>query len=998
MSNVDHLRRRFLLGVFVVSGFTGLIYESIWSQYLKLFLGHAGYAQTLVLTIFMGGLALGSWLVARYSARVRDLLWGYLLVEGLTGVLGIVFHPVFVTASDFSFDAVIPNLTSGFAIDLYKWSLGTLLILPQSILLGMTFPLISAGLIRRWPERAGETLAILYFTNSLGAGVGVLVSGFIMVAAVGLPGTVLTAGLLNIVLALAVWLAVRGQTEPVPEVPRIPPAQLGSADRVGRWLAWAAFLTGAASFMYELGWIRMLSQVLGSSTHSFELMLSAFILGLAFGGLHVRKRIERIESPERYLSVIMICMGTLAALTLPAYNASFDLMAWALQTFTRTASGYVAFNIASQSIAALIMVPATFCAGMTLPLLTHSLMRRGGGEQAIGRIYSLNTLGSICGVLLAVQLLMPLTGVKGVILAGAATHIAVGLSRLVTGDARRVRSAGVAVAASMAVFLFVTVFVRLDPSRMASGVFRTGSATLPTNAVVTYLRDGKTATISLAEQNGLVSIATNGKPDAQINMGKGAPAGDEVTMLMAAAIPLSMHSHPTRVANIGFGSGLTAAALLTSDLVKRLDSIEIEPVMVEAARKGYGPRVHSVFDDPRSHIVFEDAKTYFATTREPYDLIVSEPSNPWVSGVASLFSDEFYGRVVHYLQPDGMFVQWIQMYETDINVIASVMKALSRHFGSYAVYNMDDADILIVATRATSLPAADDRLISPRTHAELDRIGVQSIADIQSRRLGDNRLLGPLFASFPVPGNSDFFPFVDYNAARLRFMGRTAGELLQLNIMPVPFLDLLAGETLHDPTPQPSARSMLARDGAKRRAFGIHHALTTGKLEALDTSSATSLLLVDMSAARCSELEGRGAWLRSIRWVSDSTAVYLSEAELADLWNRIRASACYRDVPGEHRTWADLYAAVAARDAPNTMKLGAELLEADAAKSSDERTYLTMVTTLAHVRLGELAEARRLLQAQWGSIAHSDRDDFLWRELLALSQPTQSTRVASRKP
>src|ERR1700760_353690 len=212
----DSLRRRFLLGVFVVSGFTGLIYESIWSHYLKLFLGHAGYAQTLVLTIFMGGLAAGSWIGARYSSRSRRLLWGYLLVEGLTGVLGILFHPLFVAASDFSFATVIPHLPSVWSIDLYKWTLAALLILPQSILLGMTFPLLSAGIIRRWPQLSGHTLATLYFTNSLGAAAGVLVSGFVMIGRVGLPGTVLSAGLLNIALALAVWLAVRADEEPAP--------------------------------------------------------------------------------------------------------------------------------------------------------------------------------------------------------------------------------------------------------------------------------------------------------------------------------------------------------------------------------------------------------------------------------------------------------------------------------------------------------------------------------------------------------------------------------------------------------------------------------------------------------------------------------------------------------------------------------------------------------------------------------------------------------------
>src|SRR5580658_1078606 len=215
MSTHDHARRRFLLGVFVVSGFTGLIYESIWSHYLKLFLGHAAYAQTLVLAIFMGGMALGSWAVARYSSRIRQPLWAYLLVEGLIGVLGILFHPTFVAAVDFSFASVIPALPAGVLINTYKWSLAAALILPQSVLLGMTFPLISGGLIRRWPERPGEALATLYFTNSLGAAIGVLVSGFLLIAIVGLPGTVLIAGLLNIALAVAIWAIIRGQSEPI---------------------------------------------------------------------------------------------------------------------------------------------------------------------------------------------------------------------------------------------------------------------------------------------------------------------------------------------------------------------------------------------------------------------------------------------------------------------------------------------------------------------------------------------------------------------------------------------------------------------------------------------------------------------------------------------------------------------------------------------------------------------------------------------------------------
>src|ERR1700693_3112443 len=586
-------RRRFLLGIFVVSGVTGLIYESIWSHYLKLFLGHAAYAQTLVLAIYMGGMALGSWLIARHAFRIRRLLWGYVLVEGLIGILGTIFHPVFIAATDFSFAAVIPALPSVWLTHAFKWSLGAVLILPQSVLLGMTFPLISGGLIRRWPERPGETLATLYFTNSLGAAIGVLVSGFILIKAVGLPGTILLAGILNIALALAVWAAVRGQQEPAgTALQTTGPRQ--SAGQFATWFTVAAFLTGAASFMYELGWIRMMSLVLGSSTHSFELMLSAFIFGLAFGGLAVRRRIERISDPLLHLAGVFFVMGTLAALTLPAYNLTFDLMAWFLRVFARTEGGYIGFNLLSQLIAALIMVPATFCAGMTLPLLTHALMRHGTGERAIGIVYSANTLGAIVGVLLAIHVLMPLIGIKGVVLAGAGIHLALGSSRLLLGHRRLSPRSAATMALCVGTFALTLLLVRLDPLRMTSGVYRTGVATLPEGATVTYLRDGKTATIRLVEKAGRVTIATNGKPDAGIQMGPGEPSPDEITMVMAAAVPLSMQTHPARVANIGFGSGLTTHTLLASPLVQRLDSIEIEAVIVQAARRGYGARLGNV--------------------------------------------------------------------------------------------------------------------------------------------------------------------------------------------------------------------------------------------------------------------------------------------------------------------------------------------------------------------------------------------------------------------
>jgi spermidine synthase len=1003
MPDPDSARRRFLLGIFVVSGFTGLIYESIWSHYLKLFLGHAAYAQTLVLAIFMGGMALGASVVSRYCTRLRQLLWGYLLVETLIGVLGIFFHRLFIEATDFSFAAIIPALPGSLAVNLYKWSLAALLVLPQSVLLGMTFPLISGGIIRRWPERPGETLSVLYFTNSLGGALGVLISGFLLISVVGLPGTILTAGLLNIALALAVWLVVRRQTEPVSPGPPVagPAARHVAGDALARWFALAAVLTGGASFMYELGWIRMLSLVLGSSTHSFELMLSAFIFGLAFGGLYVRKRIDRIADPERFLGAVMVTMGALAAMTVPACNLMYDFMAWALGTFTHTPSGYLAFNAASQFIAMLIMFPATFCAGITLPVLTHALMCRGAGERAIGVIYSLNTLGAIAGVLLAVHVLLPWVGVKGVILTGAGVHIILGLSRLRHGGYWQPATAG-AVGLSIAAFILTAVFGKLDPLRVASGVYRVGIPTLPAEAKVLFMRDGKTATVTVHEYRGTVAIATNGKPDGGVHMlSEEEPAPDETTMVLVAAIPLSMRPDAKRVANIGFGTGVTSHTLLASPQLRRLDTIEIEPVMVEGARLGFGPRIHNVFEDARSHIVYEDAKTFFAVAREPYDLIVSEPSNPWVSGVASLFSDEFYGRVVHYLRPEGYFVQWVQAYETDIGVVASIIKALSRHFGAYAIYNLNDVDILIVATRASSLATPNEQFLRwPQMRAELDRIGVQSLTDVRSRLIADDRIIGPMFDTVAVPANSDFFPFVDLNAPRLRFMSSNALALMRLPALSVPVLGLLRADTPAGATLDPSPHSVVARDAQVRHALAIRRALASGRLDELDSVGVVTVLVLRTSAAQCAAAEVQDAWKMAARNLGAMTAAYLGPGELADLWGSVRSTPCYRDASGPHKAWADLLAAVAARDAAEIKVRGAQLLEASSSLSRDERTYLTSALAAAYLRLGETSLARELLVAQWDRLDHTGELGLPLRELraLALSPAAEHPQWAGSRP
>src|SRR4029079_1568283 len=282
--------------VFVLSGAAGLIYESVWTRYLGLFVGHSAYAQVIVLVIFLGGMSLGALLVGRYSERLKQPLYWYAIVELATGVLGLVFHDVFVATTRYAYASVFPAVGFGAMQTVVKWGIASLLILPQSILLGTTFPLMSAGVLRRATEQPGRALAMLYFANSLGAAVGVLLAGFWLLGLAGLPGTLTAAAIINLAVAVIVIVALRSGREAVapamsPHTMEAPVSGL-SRPNLSRLLLAVSFGTALSSFIYEIGCIRMLALVLGSATHSFELMLSAFIFGLACGALWVRRRAD----------------------------------------------------------------------------------------------------------------------------------------------------------------------------------------------------------------------------------------------------------------------------------------------------------------------------------------------------------------------------------------------------------------------------------------------------------------------------------------------------------------------------------------------------------------------------------------------------------------------------------------------------------------------------------------------------------------------------------
>jgi spermidine synthase len=779
---------------FVLSGAAGLIYESIWTRYLGLFVGHDAYAQIIVLVIFLGGMSVGAMGISRWSERLKDPLYGYVAVEFAVGCIGLFFHEIFQGVTGWAYQGVYPALAGSWTLTAAKWAIAGSLILPQSILLGMTFPLMTAGVLRLRGDRPGRTLSLLYFSNSLGASVGVLVAGFYLVELAGLPGTLLTAAMLNLAVA-AVTVGViaagrRNAAEPAGERRVKEAAKLARASsptkkrsRLERLLLFTTFGTAVASFIYEIDWIRMLALVLGSATHSFELMLSAFILGLALGAWWIRSRADRLVDPLRTLGLVQWTMGTLAMVTLPLYVFSFNWIASLLATFARTDAGYTGFTIARYGLCLAIMLPATFCAGMTLPLITQTLMKNGSGERAIGAVYSWNTLGSILGVMLGGLVLLPLIGLKPMLIVGAALDMGIGALLLARANPVLSRPRRVMIAVTLAAGVLIIVAAsstKLEANLLASGVYRTGILVKPGQREMKFYRDGRTATVTAARFNatGVMSLATNGKPDASLtpdwyracdSITKPVPlVADPATQALVPLVTLAYMPKAETAAIIGQGSGMSSHLLLGSPNIRQLVTIEIEPQMIEGSRVFY-PANRRAFDDTRSHIVIDDAKSYFASEQRRYDLIVSEPSNPWVSGVSGLFTAEFYGRVRRYLSDDGVFGQWLHVYELDDGLVLSVLAALHQNFRAYEVYLVPSGDLLVVASNRATLPTPDWSVVKfPGLQGDLCRFLPLTPSVFDGLHIAGRAELGPLLESFGQP-NSDFYPVLDLGAERRRY-------------------------------------------------------------------------------------------------------------------------------------------------------------------------------------------------------------------------------------
>ena len=412
--------------------------------------------------------------------------------------------------------------------------------------------------------------------------------------------------------------------------------------------------------------------------------------------------------------------------------------------------------------------------------------------------------------------------------------------------------------------------------------------------------------------------------------------------------------------------------------------------MVEGANH-FRPTVEAAFTDPRSHIVIDDAKSFFARGRNGYDIVVSEPSNPWVTGVASLFSEEFYRRLATYMNDGAVLAQWLHTYEMDATTLASIFEAVRRTFPDYVVYLANDADIVLIARKGASPGVFHGEVLAyPAARPWVERLKLKDARGIQRRLVASSRTLAPMFRSYGIAANSDYFPVVEQRASVTRFTRANVSELTDLQGASVPMLEMLDGGMR--PVDGPSAEAPLTRiDGAAKDAWNIHKVLAGGHVEGTGQpingggEMAAQMLRYWLSDCRSGLTFAQIA--PSLIAAGDATTPYLPAATAAAMWRRVGESPCARALDEKQRRQLDLIGAVAGRDPVGMVKYSLPILDDTMGKKSEMSELAVIAASTALACLGQAKDARVLLDRAARDWVRPDQRQSELRYLRGVTDP-----------
>jgi spermidine synthase len=769
-----------VLLLFFLSGATALVYEVVWSKYLSQMFGSTIYAQTVVLAVFMGGLALGNKLFGARADRLARPVRAYGYVE-LAIALYAFFFPNIFSLADAAFvrfgSAVLEN---GAALLAIKASLSVTLLLVPTILMGGTLPMLTAFLQRSSLD-AGRRSARFYSVNSLGAVFGSAVAGFYLVQKLGMVSTLHVTGLLNLLVAGAAIILSRELESGIAPAPS-DGTDTASVDRgTLRFAGGLVAITGGISMGLEVLASRSMALLFGSSLQSFAIVLISFILGIGLGSAAIASpRLRRFNS-SKAITLFLLGAALWIGLLVFKIESWVDVYRVLRSGLARSSTGYLFHQFLAAGIAMVVLGAPAAMIGAVLPLLIRSASEKGVAlGQHVGRLLTWNTIGAVVGVLLTGFVLMPQLGLRNAFLTLALCLALAGLFMAFRHQLRRLAGGAGAVCACLTFFLFVGNATWRHV--MSSGVFRAHETEVDPNAMrlrqqhvkIHFYEDAPDATVDVEQGDGIgapadLGLRINGKTDASTR-------GDLCTQLLVGHLPMIANPGAKDVFILGLGSGITGGAILGHPVEHLSIAENCEPVI--RAAQYFAPWNRGVLTNPLTRIWTEDARTILKLSPKKYDVIITQPSNPWMAGVGSVFSREYYELAARRLNDGGVMAQWFHIYDMHDGIVRLVLRTFGSVFPHMEIWESGSGDLILLGSMTpwSSDPATYQQVFErtmPRR--DLEVIGINSPESLWARQMASQHTAFAIAGDGPI--QSDLFPILEYEAPRAFFIGTRARDV-----------------------------------------------------------------------------------------------------------------------------------------------------------------------------------------------------------------------------
>ena len=687
------------------SGYCALVYQVAWLRLLRLIFGSSTPATAAVVAIFMAGIGFGSLVLGHRADRNPDPLGFYSQLElGISILAGL--SPFAIIAARWAYVEAGGTAAMGPALGTVVRVLLAVAVLGlPTFLMGGTLPAVARA-VERSEDKGRRLVGLLYGANTLGAVLGALATTFVSIELLGIKRTIWVAALVNLLVAMIARHMARSAspsatTESEPVRPTSAAAHRSDPRTASIFIPIAAALAGFCFFLMELVWYRMLAPILGGSSYTFGLILAVALAGIGIGGLAYGAG-ARGRRPS-IIGFALTC--SLEALLIIIPFSLGDKLAFVASVLRDlSAFGFLGLVLSWIAVTAVVVLPAALVAGYQFPLLV-AILGSGGRDvgRQVGHTYAWNTLGAILGSLAGGFGLIPLLGAIGAWRLVVFVLVGLAVTSSILGASKTTKKSRIAVPVSIGLLAVVlagsvgpTAFWRHSP--IGAGRFQEvirdrnelEDAIRFRNRVVRWEADGLESSVSLQARNGL-SFYLNGKSD-------GHARHDAPTQVMSGIIGAVLNPESRRSLVIGLGTGSSAGWLAEMPGMKRVDVVELEPAILGVAR-ACEPVNRSVLKNPKVNVIIGDAREVLVTSRDRYDLVLSEPSNPYRAGISSLFSTDFYAAVLDRLNENGIFIQWLQGYEIDAEVVQIALATLSSEFGSVETWAVHSSDLLLIASR-----------------------------------------------------------------------------------------------------------------------------------------------------------------------------------------------------------------------------------------------------------------------------------------------------------